>query len=114
MNYEDEMNEARQRQVELVKAQREAFKAGVAHALCFGPRSTADETARRHYPLPKVTRPRVGVGKVAEYKVVGGRLMYRSQGWNTCWMYTEAVVTEDVPVVADLLARPTEEVPGDE
>jgi hypothetical protein len=60
------------------------------------------------YPLPKVTRPRERrASDGATFRVVGGELMANYGGG---WVHEQVIGVPLAPLVADLLANPTEEV----
>jgi hypothetical protein len=66
----------------------------------------AETNAR--YPLPKVTRPRERCApNGAVFRVVGGELM---ADYGAGWVHEQLIGVSLAPLVADLLANPTEEV----
>ena len=78
------------------------------------------ENAKRNYPLPRVTRPRViqrhPFGTLFDWRLVGGVLEWRSPGggsWGTYTIDSDEEWKRIGPIYADLLANPTEEVDDD-
>ena len=111
-------------EAEAVRRERKAFRQGVNHhrgCSCHSEPCCDDdpkcraaiEEAKRRYPLPKKVVPRVVTDKAGdEWRVVDDKLEYRSrvafdrERWYQ-WTYLMP------SVIADLFARPTEEVPDD-
>jgi hypothetical protein len=65
------------------------------------------------YPLPKIRRPRVVRAGNSLFRVVDGALEMQTAVGACCphdvgWSRIDAVAVKHVPVVADLLANPTE------
>lgn len=101
---------------ELVVAQRAAYGHGARWYRAAGNCTIEiDREARRCYPLPRVTRARVvnhGHGREWQWKFEDGRFHFRFAPkalWeiaNEAW----APTLQTVPIWADLLANPIEEV----
>lgn len=105
---------------DLVLAKREAFADGIA----FRYAQTLDlpdhrlhcdtVEARRRYPLPKVTRPRVvrveGRQRDMEYRVIGNDVQFRSTKHKGADWQSSSLTPSALRELADLLANPTETV----
>lgn len=111
---------------EKVLAEREAYQSGVNTMYMNGVVPATPEAcqesvrllklAATRYPLPKVTRPRVveTARSGYEWRIVGGALQERRID-TELWRIAEGWVgdPENMRVLADLLANPTEEVDDD-
>lgn len=112
---------------EAVLREREAFDNGATCARLAlqckqASQRSLEEIAKRDYPLPKITRPRVvrdfSLDTTREFRVVDGVIQARdigrlNQEWGTEGLRGWKVDAAVIRTFADLLANPTEEIEDD-
>lgn len=100
---------------EMVEAKRSAFVAGSVWRY-FDGEATEGAEARRRYPLPRKTRPRVVTDRLGnDWRVADGQIQVRvGRSVRAEFRCADLITPEFAKELADLVTRPTEEYDGED